>query len=108
MAQSQSKSQHVVLINPPELRGHSNERTYSGGIGVARKLKPFEKDSVVLPPIDMLYCAAVAEQKGFTVALADLLLDRYYGEQAVQYCLERVGPERGKQTWVGIRLSIPS
>ena len=35
---------HVVLINPPALKGRTNERTLSGGIGVSRKLKPWQRD----------------------------------------------------------------
>lgn len=105
---SKSRSQHVVLINPPELRGYTNERTYSGGIGVSRKLKPFEKDSLVLPPLDMLYTAAVAEQAGARVTLVDLLLDRHHGAKAEQFCLDKIGPDDGAETWIGVRLSIPS
>src|SRR5438477_6233303 len=100
MAQSQSKSQHVVLINPPELRGHSNERTYSGGIGVSRKLKPFEKDALVLPPLDMLYTAAVAEQAGARVTIVDLLLDRHHGAKAERFCLDKIGPDDNTETWI--------
>ena len=33
----------VVLINPPPLRGRTNDRSLSGGIGVSRRLKPFEQ-----------------------------------------------------------------
>src|SRR5437763_5980291 len=73
--------QHLVLISPPALKGHTNERTYSGGIGVSRKLKPFEKDSVIVPPIDMLYTAAIAEENGAKANIVDLLLDRFWGAE---------------------------
>jgi hypothetical protein len=52
----------VVLVNPPALAGRTNSRTLSGGLGVSRKLKPFEREGVEVPPIDMLYLAAVAER----------------------------------------------
>jgi len=98
---------HVVLINPPALKGHTNERTYSGGIGVARPLRPGQKDPLGLPPIDLLYTAAVAERAGARVTIIDLLLDRFHGAKAERFCSERIG-EADEQTWIGIRLSIPS
>ena len=61
------KPARLVLINPPALAGRTNERTYSGGIGVSRKLKPFEKDRLEVLPIDFLYLAAVAEKAGAVV-----------------------------------------
>jgi magnesium-protoporphyrin IX monomethyl ester (oxidative) cyclase len=98
---------HVVLINPPALEGRTNERTYSGGIGVSRRLKPLEKDAVQILPIDFLYLAAVVERTGARVTLVDLLLDRYQGAKAERFCLEKIGAaEPG--TWVGVRLSMPS
>ena len=100
--------QHVVLISPPALKGYSNERTYSGGIGVSRKLKPFEKDSLMITPIDILYTAAVAEKAGAKVTIIDLLLDRYEGAKAENFCLEKIGAASEEELWVGIRLSMPS
>ena len=98
----------LLLVNPPELKGYTNERTYSGGIGVSRKLKPFERDATVLPPIDILYTAAVAEQKGCKVNIVDLLLDRWHGPRAERFVLNHIDPECSRDLWVGIRLSIPS
>lgn len=97
----------VVLVNPPPLEGRTNERTYSGGIGVSRPLKPFEKDGLHVLPIDFLYLAAVAERAGADVTLIDLLLDRRQGQEAVRFCLERAG-EADAVTWVGVRLCMPS
>lgn len=99
---------HLVLINPPAREGYSNERTYSGGIGVSRKLKPFEKEEPIILPIDFLYTAAVAEKIGAKVTLVDLLLDRYQGTKAERFCLDKIGPDPGPDTWVGVRLSMPS
>jgi magnesium-protoporphyrin IX monomethyl ester (oxidative) cyclase len=98
---------HLVLINPPALAGRTNERSLSGGIGVSRKLKPFEREGTALLPIDFLYIAAVAERAGARVTLVDLLLERIDGAQAEELCVGRVGP-RGPRTWVGVRLSMPS
>jgi magnesium-protoporphyrin IX monomethyl ester (oxidative) cyclase len=98
----------VVLINPPGLRGRTNERTLSGGIGVSRKLKPFEKEHTELPPIDFLYLAAVAEEAGADVRLVDLLLERHRGRAAEDFCVDTIRPIHGTETWVGIRLSMPS
>jgi radical SAM superfamily enzyme YgiQ (UPF0313 family) len=110
-ARQRAAGQHLVLINPPALEGHTNERTYSGGIGVSRKLKPGEVDYPMILPIDFLYTAAVAEREGARVTLIDLLVDRYHGERAERFCCEEIeksGPNPGATTWVGIRLSIPS
>ena len=48
---------YLFLINPPERRGYSNERSLSGGIGVSRKLKFWEKPMTLLPPPDLLLAA---------------------------------------------------
>ncbi len=101
-------SPHVVLINPPALPGRTNERTFSGGIGVSRRLKPFERDAVTILPIDFLYVGAVAERAGARVTFVDLLIDRYAGDAAERFCIDRVGSSRGSTTWVGVRLSMPS
>jgi magnesium-protoporphyrin IX monomethyl ester (oxidative) cyclase len=103
-----SKPAHLVLINPPALAGRTNERTFSGGIGVSRKLKPFEREAPMILPIDFLYLAAVAERAGCSVTLVDLLIDRLTGRDAERFCLDRIGPARGVTTWVGVRLSMPS
>ena len=98
---------HLVLINPPALKGRTNERTLSGGIGVSRRLKPLEKEGTQLLPIDFLYLAAVAERAGAKVTLIDLLLDRRQGAAAERHCTHRVGRSDGS-TWIGVRLSMPS
>lgn len=98
----------VVLVNPPALEGRTNERTMSGGIGVSRRLKPWEKNATEILPVDFLYLAAVAEKAGAEIALADLLLDRLRGADALEHCLELVGKARDRRTWVGVRLSMPS
>lgn len=100
---------HLVLINPPALRGRTNERTFSGGVGVSRKLKPFEREAPAILPIDFLYLAAVAEKAGAAVTLVDLLIDRQSGEAAERFCLDKIGLTRDPTTtWVGVRLSMPS
>lgn len=98
----------LVLINPPALPGRTNERTFSGGIGVSRKLKPFEVEAPDVLPIDFLYLAAVAERAGAEVSLVDLLLDRHQGERAERFCVDKVGLSSGADSWVGVRLSMPS
>ena len=102
--------QFLYLINPPERKGYSNERTYSGGLGVSRKLKWVEKPSLFLPPPDLMLVAAVGEQCALTVEVIDLLLDRREGEAAVRYSLERIRRKAGPQDvmWIGIRLSMPT
>lgn len=100
--------QHLVLINPPALEGYTNERTYSGGIGVSRKLKPFEREQPCILPIDFLYTGAVAERAGARVTFVDLLLDRYQGKEAEAFCLSKIGRDAGADTWIGVRLCMPS
>jgi len=55
---------HLYLVNPPPIKGRTNERAQSGGLGVSRKMKPGEKVSVEILPHDFLYQAAVAENAG--------------------------------------------
>jgi anaerobic magnesium-protoporphyrin IX monomethyl ester cyclase len=102
-----SPGARLVLVNPPPLRGRTNERTYSGGIGVSRKLKPFEREVVEVLPIDFLYLAAVAERAGAHALLLDLPLEQLRGERALRFCLARIEP-LGPGAWVGVRLSMPS
>jgi anaerobic magnesium-protoporphyrin IX monomethyl ester cyclase len=102
-------SARLALINPPALAGRTNERTLSGGIGVSRKLKPFEREAPDILPIDVLYLAAVAEKAGAAVTLIDLLIDRHAGDTAERFCLEKIGAVRETATtWIGVRLSMPS
>jgi len=51
-AVTDSTPAHLVIINPPALAGRTNERTFSGGIGVSRKLEPFEREAPMIVPID--------------------------------------------------------
>jgi anaerobic magnesium-protoporphyrin IX monomethyl ester cyclase len=101
-------STSLVLVNPPALTRRTNERTFSGGIGVSRKLKPFEREAPSILPIDFLYIAAVAERAGVAVTLIDLLLDRHHGRAAERFCLTKIGSRDVGTTWVGVRLSMPS
>ena len=107
----------LILVNPPERRGYSNERSLSGGLGVSRKLKFWEKPQLLLPPPDIMLTAAVAEQYGVNVEIVDLILDRHEGEAAVEYAAQRIeGKTEGNasassfpdEIWVGIRLSMPT
>jgi len=98
----------VLLVNPPPLRGRTNERSLSGGIGVSRKLKPFEREKLEVLAIDFLYLAAVVEEARASVQLLDLLLERRHGDDAVRFCVERALRGTAVETWVGVRLSMPS
>jgi len=110
---------YLFLVNPPERRGYTNERSQSAGLGVSRKLKFWEKPFLFLPPPDLMLAAAVGEQCGLKTEVIDLLLDRYHGEQAVDHVVERIRrAENGRRSvptdaetpeiWVGVRLSIPT
>jgi radical SAM superfamily enzyme YgiQ (UPF0313 family) len=103
------QSHRLALINPPALPGRTNERTFSGGMGVSRKLKPFERDEPAILPIDLLYLSAVAEKAGAAVTLVDLLVERLAGEAAERFCLDRIAiAGDSTTTWIGVRLSMPS
>jgi radical SAM superfamily enzyme YgiQ (UPF0313 family) len=100
----------VALVNPPERPGYTNERTLSGGLGVARKRKPWERPQTLLPPHDLLLAAAVAEKSGAAVQVIDLMLDRCSGDSAVAETVRRIQSScaAGAVTWIGVRLSMPS
>ncbi len=100
----------LFLVNPPERRGYSNERSLSGGLGVSRKLKFWEKSGLLLPPPDMMLTAAVAEQQGLKVEIIDLILENRQGDAAIEYVLQRIAAkvEPDELVWVGMRLSIPT
>jgi magnesium-protoporphyrin IX monomethyl ester (oxidative) cyclase len=100
-----AESPAVVLVNPPGLAGRTNDRTLSGGIGVSRKLKPFERVSPAIPPIDLLYLAAVAGNAGALVAVLDLLVEP---QDDAERRLDRIAADGGRLTWVGVRVSLPS
>ena len=97
----------VLLVNPPALKGRTNERGFSGGLGVSRRLKPFEHEVPALPPLDLLYLASVAEREGASVTILDLLLERLQGQDALRHCEARI-PHVEDTVWIGVRLSMPS
>jgi anaerobic magnesium-protoporphyrin IX monomethyl ester cyclase len=101
---------YLFLVNPPERRGYSNERSQSAGLGVSRKLKPWEKSFLFLPPPDMMLIAATGEQSGLKTDVIDLLLDKYYDDAALDYVVNRIKKEAGPEDdiWIGVRLSIPT
>ena len=105
-----SSSRRLFLVNPPERRGYTNDRTLSGGLGVARRLKPGEKVCLPLPAPDMLLAAGVAEECGLSVNIIDLMLDRCAGDAAIIHTSGRIvdATRPGDEIWIGIRLSMPS
>jgi radical SAM superfamily enzyme YgiQ (UPF0313 family) len=106
-------SVQLYLVNPPARKGYSLERAQSGGIGVARKLKLFERTSAEVLPHDFLYQAAVAEQAGHRVQLVDLPLEEIYDRQrglAFTRSIIDQGVEDDPQApvWIGVRFSMPT
>lgn len=102
----------LVLVSPPALKGRTNERSQSGGLGVSRKLKPFEKESPEIVPHDFLYQAAVAERSGHSVRILDLLLERVtdhrHGLAFVRQTVKRGSGGGPEPLWIGVRISITS
>jgi radical SAM superfamily enzyme YgiQ (UPF0313 family) len=104
---------HLYLINPPPIPGRTNERAQSGGLGVSRKLKPFEKPNVEVLPHDFLYQAAVAERAGHRARFIDLSLELIYQhEKAVAFVRKMIASGQAEDPdapiWLGVRISIPS
>jgi radical SAM superfamily enzyme YgiQ (UPF0313 family) len=103
----------LYLVNPPARRGYSLERAQSGGIGVSRKLKPFERANVEVLPHDFLYQAAVAQRAGHRVQFVDLPLERVYDHRrAVAFTRTAIDRGRSEQPdlpiWIGVRFSMPT
>jgi radical SAM superfamily enzyme YgiQ (UPF0313 family) len=71
-------------------------------------LKPFEQEAISIPPIDLLYLAAAAEQAAASVTVVDLLVERLAGTAAEQFCVEAIDRQDGAGVWIGVRLSMPS
>lgn len=104
---------HLYLVNPPARKGRTNERAQSGGLGVSRKLKLFEKPYVELLPHDFLYQAAVAEQTGHRAQFVDLTLEHIFdNEKGIEFTRGVIArgqsEEPGAPLWIGVRISIPS
>jgi len=104
---------HLYLVNPPPIKGRTNERAQSGGLGVSRKMKPGEKVSVEILPHDFLYQAAVAENAGHRAQFVDLILEQIYDHtQAVEFVRAAVAKgheeDPSAPVWLGVRISIPS
>jgi anaerobic magnesium-protoporphyrin IX monomethyl ester cyclase len=99
----------LYLINPPARKGRSLERSQSGGLGVARKLKLFEREGTEVLPHDFLYQAAVAEQAGHHVRFVDLPLERIYDvDDGVDFIQKVVDQGTDATIWFGVRISIVS
>lgn len=103
----------LYLVNPPARKGRTNEREQSGGLGVSRKLKLFEKAGVDVLPHDFLYQAAVAEQAGHRVQFVDFMLEGISERpKAVEFIRGVIArgqqEEPGAPIWIGVRISIPS
>lgn len=101
---------YLFLVNPPARGGYTNDRSLSGGIGVSRKLKFWEKPSIYLPAPDILLAAAVGEQHGLKTAILDLILEGLQDQAAIDFVVERIRREAGPEDeiWVGVRLSMPT
>lgn len=101
---------YLFLVNPPERIGYSNERSQSAGLGVSRKLKPWEHSFLFLPPPDMMLIASQGERAGLDVGIVDLLLDKHQGTQALDYVVKQIEAKSKKddEVWIGVRISIPT
>jgi magnesium-protoporphyrin IX monomethyl ester (oxidative) cyclase len=103
----------LYLVNPPARKGYSLERAQSGGIGVARKLKLFERTGTEVLPHDFLYQAAVAEREGHRVQLVDLPFENIYDQDRglafTRSLVDRgVAEDPSTAVWIGVRFSMPT
>ena len=103
----------LILVNPPNRKGYTLERAQSGGVGVARKLKLFERANLEVLPHDFLYQAAAAERDGHRVELIDLPLERIHdvatGVKFTRAMVNRHQAHVPEATlWIGVRFSMPT
>src|SRR5262245_3129613 len=107
--------QHLCLILPPDLPGTFTQRTQSAGIGVAapirriQRLRRYRPKARMLPPMEMLYAAAVAEKAGVSATLIDSGLEGWSGTTALTEIAKRIpSAKEGDILWIGVLLSMPS
>lgn len=106
----------LFLITPPDPLGQIIHRSHSSGIGVVvpskwtdRLKKRTSAGTRLLPPMETLYAASVAEDAGGKVTLLDIGLEGWEGEKAVQETLALLPPASDEHIlWLGIRLSMPT
>ncbi|HEX5322834.1 MAG TPA: radical SAM protein [Capsulimonadaceae bacterium] len=109
-------SQSLFLITPPDPPGQTIHRSHSSGIGVVvpaswkdRIRRQERRGERLLPPMETLYAASVAEDAGAKVTLLDVGLEGWQGDLAVSETLSLL-PAAGTDSvlWLGIRLSMPT
>ena len=111
---------YLTLIMPPDPPGVVVNRVLSSGIGVVVPKHWKEKflprngkkpQGRELPSLETLYAAAVAEQAGAKVALLDIGLERWLGEDAVHQTLTSLPKTSGNLEdvlWLGIQINMPT
>jgi anaerobic magnesium-protoporphyrin IX monomethyl ester cyclase len=110
------EQQSLFLITPPDPPGQMIHRSHSSGIGVVvpsswiNKIRNKEhRGERLLPPMETLYAASVAEEAGAKVTLLDVGLEGWQGEQAVTETLAMLpAASEDSLLWLGVRLSMPT
>lgn len=108
--------QRLFLITPPDPPGQVIHRSHSSGIGVVVPTKWTDRlrrkntaGTRLLPPMETLYAASVAEAAGAEVTLVDIGLEGWQAEQAVRETLVLLPAKSDSDIlWVGVRLSMPT
>lgn len=91
----------LQLVNPPEVPGFSSDRDKAGGLGTMLPLGRYPTLPNV-PPLDLMYAAAIAERLGVSVEIIDALGERLSSSQV----LARL--QAGPEDVTGIRIALPS
>jgi len=110
---------YLFLISGPNLPGMRVDRVLSAGIGVVVPIHWHQKLSSLwnkqkfkggdLPPMDILYAAAVAQGAGAAVQLLDIGLEGWLGAEADRKTLAMLPEARSECTlWLCIRLNMPT
>lgn len=92
----------ITLITPPEVPGYLSDRDKAGGLGVMFPLNSRYRYRALTPPMDWLYCGAVALEAGHEVRMLDAPAEGLDTPGLLDRLLSRP-PEK-----LGIRLSLPS
>src|SRR5215831_14752289 len=110
---TEESMQYLCLVLPPDLPGTFTQRTQSAGVGVAvpirriQRLLPRRPEARMLPPMEMLYGAAVAEKAGVSATLIDIGLEGWSGKTALTQLAERMPvPKEGDTLWIGVLVSM--
>ena len=93
----------ITLVNPPNPRGYYINKEHAGNIGKAWPVTGIRRRKVLaLPPLSLLYTAAIAERDGYQIRLIDAEAEKL----AVKDVLNILAGD--DPDFIGVWLSLPS